>query len=175
MGFGLECFGIELFSPVQRFSQKLSLMLEVCIGSVLRQHQFHFGVFRFQMFYPGINIPDFLFVPAEIAVHALDVSLHVHRMFGMAIAVHGYSVSSGIFRLSQVVQRAGKLCRIGMGLINFVVQSPDVDGRMVETLADQFVQLVVRIFPLFAGNAVYEWYFGPNDQSQTVAARIEVL
>ena len=50
-----------------------------------------------------------------------------------------------------------------------------VNGRMIETLADQFAKLALRILSFVSGHPVHARYFGPNNQSQCITAGIKVV
>ena len=105
MRLGLESFRIVRLSPVQRIAQILRLMVKVGIGSIFGQHQFLPGIVFFESFHPRFDVLHFLFVPAEITVHALYICILIHRMIGVTVTVHGNRVTVRIFRLRQIVKR----------------------------------------------------------------------
>ena len=150
-------------------------MLQVGVGAVLREHQLHLGVVLLQPFDPSVDVLDFLLVPAEVTVHALDVGVHIDGMVGVAVAVDRGSEAVGVLGLGQVVERLRELRGVRVGLVNLVVEAPDVDGGMVVALADELAQLAVRVFPLLARHAVDEGNLGPDDEAQRVALGVDVV
>ena len=62
-----------------------------------------------------------------------------------------------------------------MWLVYFIMESPYVNGRMVETLPDQFAQLRLCVFCFIAGYTINERYFGPDNQSKTITTGIKII
>ena len=67
-------------------------------------------------------------------------------MLHVSVAVYRNSVTVGIFRLCKVMQRLSQFLGIFVRMIDFVMQPPDIDRRVVEALADQFAELASGIF-----------------------------
>ena len=162
--FRLERFRIERLRPVQRVLQIFRLVQQVGIGSIFRQHQFLIRIVLLQAFHPRFDILQFLFIPAEIAVHSLYIGVQVDRMLHVSVAVYRNSVTVGIFCLCKVMQRLSQFLGIFVRMIDFVMQPPDIDRRVVEALADQFAELASGIFGLLSGNTVHERNLRPDDQ-----------
>ena len=173
--FGSECFGIELFRPVQRISQIFRLMVQVGICTIFGQHQFLMRIFFLQILHPGFDILYFLFIPTEITVHTLNIGNQVNRMLHMSVSVHRNRITVRVFRFSQVMQRLGQFFCILVRLIYLIMQSPHIDRRMIEALADHFTQLVTAILRFLSGHTVYKRYLRPNNQPQAVTTGIQII
>ena len=160
----LKSFRIEGLRPVKRIVQIFGLMSQIGVGPVLRQHQFLVRIVLLQTFHPRFDILQFLFIPAEIAVHALYVGVQVDRMLHVSVSVYRNGVTVRIFRLRQVMQGTGQFFRIFMRMVDLVMQPPDIDGRVVEALADQFAELVAGVLGFLSGDTVHERNLRPDDQ-----------
>ena len=55
------------------------------------------------------------------------------------------------------------------------MQSPHIDRRMIEALADHFTQLVTAVLRFLSGHTVYKRYLRPNNQPQAVTTRIQII
>ena len=86
--FGLERLRIVLLPPLERFAEKLSLVLDVGVGTIFRQHEELVGVVLLQSFDPCVDILDLLLVPAVISVHGLNVRIEIDGMFHVTITIN---------------------------------------------------------------------------------------
>lgn len=159
VGFGLESLRIVRLSPVERLAKVFRLMGNVGIGTVFTQHELLPGIVFLQPLNPRVDVPDFALIPAKVAIHALNIGVLVYGVLCDAVSVDRHRHTVGVFGLGQVVERCRKLGTIVRRAIDLVVQSPYIDAGVVETLAYQFAQLAVTVFPLLAGHPVYKGYF----------------
>ena len=175
MRLGLKSFRIERLSPVQSITQIFCLMVQICISTIFRQHQFLPRVFLLQPFYPRLDILQLFLIPSEVAVHSLNIRILIDRMLCMAITIYRYSVAVRILCLGQIMQSLCQSCRIFVGLVYFIVQSPYINGRVIETLTNQFTKLRLCIFGFISCHPIHKRNLCPDDQSQRIATGIQVI
>ena len=60
-------------------------------------------------------------------------------------------------------------------LVYLIMQSPHIDGRVIETLTNHLAQLVTAVFRFLTGNTVDKRNLRPDNQSQAVATRIQII
>ena len=166
MRLGLECFRIERLSPVKRIAQIFCLMLQVRIGTVFSKHKFLPRILFFQAFYPRFYILYLLFIPSEVTIHALYIGILINGMFCRAVSVYCYRKTIRVFGLSQVMKCLSEPCGIVCRSIHLIMQSPNIDRRMIEVLTNQLAQLRLRVFGFVTGYTVYKRNFRPYHQSQ---------
>ena len=150
-------------------------MSQIRIGTIFGQHQFLIGIVFFKLFHPWLDVLYLFLVPAKITVHTLYVCVQVDRMIHVTIPIDRNGVTVRIFCLGKIMERTGQCSCILMWLIYFIVKPPYINGRMIETLADQFAKLALRILSFVSGHPVHARYFGPNNQSQCITAGIKVV
>ena len=92
-----------------------------------------------------------------------------------SITVHRRRIAVRVFRLCQLMKFPCKIERVFLRIIDLVVQSPHVNGRMVEVLADQFPELRMRIFTFLPRHTIHKRNLGPNNQTEAVTSGIEIL
>ena len=172
---GLESLGIEVAAPVQGVAQYLRLMLDVGVRAIFGQHQPLPGIFLLHLLDPGLDVLYLLFVPAEVAVHALYVGILVDGILHMTVAVDGHRIAVRVLELAEVVNRLCERRRIAMRMVDFVMDAPHVDGGVVEALAYQLTHLLVDVVPLLSRDAVHERNLSPDDKAQRVATRVDVV
>ena len=175
MCLSLKCFRIKRLSPIQGIPKVFGLMSQIRIGTIFGQHQFLIGIVFFKLFHPWLDVLYLFLVPAKITVHTLYVCVQVDRMIHVTIPIDRNGVTVRIFCLGKIMERTGQCSCILMWLIYFIVKPPYINGRMIETLADQFAKLALRILSFVSGHPVHARYFGPNNQSQCITAGIKVV
>ena len=128
------------------------------------------------------HIRRFAAIPAEILIPGNDIADHADGIFGRDVA--GRCRQSGrIFLVGQFVQFTNIFGRIIAMRLQFVEQTPETDGRMIEVLPDEFFQLFTAIgteaflihkttVQIAAGT--YKGDFGPSDKAVTVHQVIHI-
>ena len=150
-------------------------MLQVRIRPILCQHQFLPGIIFFQTFHPRLNILYLSFIPAKVAVHSLNICILVHRMFCMSIPVYSCCITVRIIRLTYIMQRTGQCSCVTMRMIHLIMNSPNINGRVIKILSDQFSHLLMGIIPFLPRHPIYKRNLSPDYQSQTIAFGIHIL
>ncbi len=104
----------------------------VGIGAIFAQDERTPRVFALDLLDPGHNVLELALIPAEVAVHALDVGIAVDRVVDRAEAVDCNGVAVRILGLAQVVDALCERGGIAVGVIHLVVDAPYIYRRVIE-------------------------------------------